>query len=63
MGELRTVETSSSSSSSSSAVDETPKQILSNFYALQEERIQTYQMFEELVLIHAQMVWIKIIHY
>lgn len=58
MGELRTVEVSSSGSGSSSAVDDTPKQILSNFYALQEERIQAYQMFEELVviLIHAQMV-------
>lgn len=47
MGELRTSEATDSSSSTSNALEETPKQMLSKFYKLQEERVQTYQMFEE----------------
>ncbi|XP_045159755.2 required for excision 1-B domain-containing protein-like [Mercenaria mercenaria] len=53
MGELRSAE-ASNSSSGSNAADDTPKQMLSRFYALQEERVQTYKMFEEGFLAYLQ---------
>lgn len=47
MGELSTAEINSNSSSTNETRDDTPKQMLSRFYSLQEERVQTYSMFEE----------------
>ncbi|KAH3693189.1 required for excision 1-B domain-containing protein-like [Dreissena polymorpha] len=41
MGELTVTEGQASDS------ETTPKQMLSRFYSLQEERVQTYQLFEE----------------
>jgi len=47
MGELTTATQGQEPTGANRLVSMTPKELLSAFYALQEERIQTYQMFDE----------------